>query len=81
MSDHIDFEFSYRGHRVQVSHIYVPDGWLGDYDTVFTVVIDDAKTVIPGIWRAYKTNGEEGIKLVLRAFLDCLPTRRLSQPA
>ncbi len=73
MNQHSDLDMTYIGHQVQVSHLDVPHSWMGDDDTVFTVMIDGKKTVVPGIWRAYKTHGAKGIRLVIEAVLDGEP--------
>jgi hypothetical protein len=73
MNDHLDLELDYRGHHVHVSHVDVPHKWPGEHDTVFTVLIDGDKTVLPGIWRAYKTGGEKGVRLVVQAYLNGEP--------
>ncbi len=68
MSNH--FEFRYKSHQVQISYENIPEEWLGDFDTVFTVLIDARKIQIPGIWRAYQADGEAGVTLVVEAFLN-----------
>lgn len=73
MNERTDLKFEYRDHHILVSHENVPDNWFGDYDTVFTVLIDGKKTVVPGIWKAYQEDGEKGVRLVLMAYLDMLP--------
>ncbi len=70
MSDGDYIEFEYKGHDIRIRPKKVPGGWLGDLNTVFTVVIDSAETEVPGIWNAYQTDGEKGITLVIQAYLD-----------
>ena len=73
MSDHVDFKFTYKGHSIQVSLKEKYEEWSGAMDMIFTVLIDGATTVVPGIWNAYKRDGEKGIKLVVKAYLDVSP--------
>ena len=63
-------EFKYKGHHVQVCRRYVPGGWLGDPNMAFSVMIDDCSTRVPGIWNAYQSDGEKGVDLVIKAYLD-----------
>lgn len=70
MSEHLDLEFTYMGHCVQVSHRSVPGAWNGGPATEVTAIIDGVKTGIPGIWRAYKTAGEKGAALLIKTYLD-----------
>lgn len=70
MSRTHDMDFMYRGHHVQVSHEIVTETYLKGSDVVFTTVIDGRKTIVPGIWSAYKTASLEGVSLVIKAMLD-----------
>ena len=74
MNQHFDFEFDYKGHTIQIALQRVPAAWMGDPETIVTVLIDGHKTVVPGIWRAYHTHGEEGVKMVIRTYLDGRPS-------
>jgi len=74
MSQHFDFEFDYKGRNIQIALQRVPAAWMGDRETIVTVLIDGHKTAVPGIWRAYHTHGEEGVKMVIRTYLDCHPS-------
>jgi len=69
MSEHIDLELDCHGHQVRVTHRDVPNWWTLEDDTTFTVCIDGCKTAVPGIWRAYRTHGDKGIRLLIEAFL------------
>lgn len=74
MKDPVDLQFSYKGHRVEVSHDVVPDEWLGFVDQVFTVTVDGTETVVPGIWQAFKMDGKHGLELLVKAYLDSAPS-------
>lgn len=64
--------FTYREKSITVHQIDVPDNWLGGSDTVFDVAIDGKRMVAPGIWQAYKAGREEGMRMVIRTFVDNL---------
>jgi len=74
VNEHFDNEFTYRGHSVRVSHVIRPRKWQGECDTIFTILIDGTKTVVPGTWDAYHTHGRKAVVLVIQAYLDSRPT-------
>ena len=47
MSDHCDFEFVHKGHLVQVFREFVPGGWLGELNTVFTILVNGVQDCGP----------------------------------
>ncbi len=65
--------FTHRGHRVEVSHASVTVEFQGANDMKFNVIIDGQRTVVPGIWNAYKKASNKGIELVVKALLDGRP--------